>query len=102
VTSTASANALCVAAQILALWAGKKLILLPQTLGPFKSRWARAMGKYIMKRAVVIYSRDHAGIKQVENWLGLEARSGRLKFCYDVDSSWIPYHRPESTLSDFL
>ncbi len=70
--------------QILALWAGKRLILLPQTLGPFKSRFARAIAKYIMKRAEVIYSRDYAGIKHVENWLGLDARAGRLKFCYDV------------------
>ena len=48
------------------------------------SRLARAMGKYIMKRAEVIYSRDHDGIKQVENWLGPDACASRLKFCYDV------------------
>jgi polysaccharide pyruvyl transferase WcaK-like protein len=70
--------------QILALCAGKRLILLPQTLGPFKGHFARAIAKYIMKRADVIYSRDHAGIKLVENWRGLDARAGRPKFCYDV------------------
>jgi polysaccharide pyruvyl transferase WcaK-like protein len=70
--------------QILALWSGKRLILLPQTLGPFQSRFSRVVAKYIMKRAEVIYSRDHSGIKQVGNWLGLDAGAGRLKFCYDV------------------
>jgi polysaccharide pyruvyl transferase WcaK-like protein len=70
--------------QILAIGAGKRLILLPQTLGPFQTAWARAVAKYIMKRAEVIYSRDHAGIRQVEAWLGPDARGGRLRFCYDV------------------
>jgi hypothetical protein len=68
--------------QILALWAGKRLILLPQTLGPFKGRFARGLARYIMKRAEVVYSRDYAGIKQVENWL--DAGADSLRFCYDV------------------
>ncbi|MGD0695525.1 MAG: polysaccharide pyruvyl transferase family protein [Terriglobia bacterium] len=49
--------------QILALWAGKRLILLPQTLGPFKSRLAKAVAKYIMKRAEAVYSRDYEGVR---------------------------------------
>ena len=49
--------------QILALWAGKRLILLPQTLGPFKSRLAKWLAGYIMKRAEVVYSRDRAGVE---------------------------------------
>jgi polysaccharide pyruvyl transferase WcaK-like protein len=35
-----------------------------------------------MKRAEVVYSRDYAGIKQVENWL--DAGADSLRFCYDV------------------
>jgi len=70
--------------QLLALFLGKPLVLLPQTLGPFRTRVAKVIAKYILRRATLVYSRDHAGIKQVENWLGLDACAGRLKFCYDV------------------
>jgi len=70
--------------QILALWAGKRLILLPQTLGPFKSRFAQAIAKYIMARAEAVYSRDHAGVKLGLEMLGANARAGKLRFCYDV------------------
>jgi polysaccharide pyruvyl transferase WcaK-like protein len=70
--------------QLLALWSGKKLILPPQTLGPFKSRFGRGVAKYIIKRAEVIYSRDRAGILQVENMLGPGVGADRLRFCYDV------------------
>jgi colanic acid/amylovoran biosynthesis protein len=70
--------------QILVLWTGKHLILLPQTLGPFKSRFARAIAKYIMKRAQVVYSRDHAGVKSGARMLGADCNSGTFRFCYDV------------------
>lgn len=70
--------------QILVLWAGKRLILLPQTLGPFKSRFARAIAKYIMKRAQVVYSRDHAGVKLGADMLGANGHAGKFRFCYDV------------------
>ena len=70
--------------QILALWAGKRLILLPQTLGPFKSRLAQAIAKYIMKRAEAIYSRDHVGVKLGLEMLGANGRAGKLRFSYDV------------------
>jgi polysaccharide pyruvyl transferase WcaK-like protein len=65
--------------QILALWGGKRLILLPQTLGPFKSRIARTIAKYIMKRAEVIYSRDHVGVKLVTEMLGEKVRSPKAE-----------------------
>ena len=70
--------------QILALWAGKRLILLPQTLGPFKSRLAQAIAKYILKRAEAVYSRDHAGVKLGLEMLGANGRAGKLRFSYDV------------------
>jgi len=70
--------------QILALWAGKRLILLPQTLGPFKSWLAQTIAKYIMKRAEAVYSRDHAGVKLGEQMLGANGDARKLRFCYDV------------------
>lgn len=68
--------------QILALMLGKPLVLLPQTYGPFKSRTARAVARFILKRACLIYSRDQEGLKVVENLLG--RRDPRVKFGYDM------------------
>ena len=70
--------------QILALWLGKRLVLLPQTIGPFKLRFAQQVAKYIIKRAEATYSRDHDGIQQVEGWLGAGVCGRRLRFCYDL------------------
>lgn len=38
--------------------AGKPLILSPQTVGPFETRWARLMARYIMNRAALVVTRD--------------------------------------------
>jgi polysaccharide pyruvyl transferase WcaK-like protein len=70
--------------QILTLWLGKRLVLLPQTIGPFKRRATRAVAKYIIKRADVTYSRDHDGVEQVKDWLGPGVGATRLRFCYDL------------------
>ena len=70
--------------QILALWAGKRLILLPQTLGPFKSRGARAIARYIMRRAEAVYSRDRAGVSRGPEMARLNGNAAKLRFCYDV------------------
>jgi colanic acid/amylovoran biosynthesis protein len=70
--------------QILALWSGKRLILLPQTLGPFKSRLAQVIAKYIMRRAELVYSRDHSGVKLGAQMLGSSARARKVRFSYDV------------------
>lgn len=70
--------------QFLALFLGKRLLLLPQTLGPFKGRVARTIAKYILRRAELIYSRDHAGIRETKLLLGPECNSVKLRFCYDV------------------
>lgn len=70
--------------QILALWVGKRLILLPQTLGPFKSRFAQAIAEYIMRRAELVYSRDNAGVELVTKMLGSNVSAGKVRFCYDV------------------
>ncbi len=67
--------------QILALIMGKKLILFPQTIGPFRSRFAKRIAKFILSRADLVYSRDAAGIEQAR---ALTNRKGGIKFSYDV------------------
>lgn len=68
--------------QILALCLGQPLVLLPQTIGPFKSALAVLIGRYILRRASVVYSRDKAGVEQARRLLG--SQSHKLRFSYDM------------------
>jgi polysaccharide pyruvyl transferase WcaK-like protein len=70
--------------QLLALILGKKLVLLPQTIGPFKRATAKTIAKFIQQRAVVIYSRDQEGLSETNALLGPNAADGKVRFCYDV------------------
>lgn len=71
--------------QLLALFMGKKLVLLPQTIGPFKGKIARNIAKYILRKAVLVYSRDYEGLKNTRTLLGLRGdKNGKNRFCYDV------------------
>ena len=68
----------------LVLLYGKNLIMLPQTYGPFKRRVARAMAKYILKKARLVYSRDRAGIDYVNELLSKSAKNSKVRFTPDV------------------
>jgi colanic acid/amylovoran biosynthesis protein len=70
--------------QLLALCARKRLIFLPQTIGPFRGRVVRAVAAYIMKRAEVIYSRDYIGIDATRFLLGLRNGDTKVRFCHDM------------------
>ena len=70
--------------QFLALVLGKKIVVLPQTIGPFKSGVAKAIAKVILRRASVIYSRDHAGVGETRDLIGLKDADEKVRFCYDV------------------
>lgn len=71
--------------QILVLLLGRRLILLPQTIGPFKASWAQAVAKYILRGAERVYSRDHFGQQTVAALLGpAQSASDKVKFCYDM------------------
>jgi len=68
--------------QLLVLQLQKPLVLLPQTLGPFKGTFARFIARYIMRNATAVYSRDETGFAEAERLLG--SRRDRLKFSRDV------------------
>lgn len=70
--------------QLLALLLQKRLILLPQTLGPFKSKMAKSVVRYILSRAEVVFARDYKGVKDAEELLGGNVPVGKLRFSYDV------------------
>jgi polysaccharide pyruvyl transferase WcaK-like protein len=66
------------------------LILLPQTYGPFSSRFSKWMARHLFKRATAIYSRDQAGIELVHQLLGKTAEQVTIKFIPDVAFVLIP------------
>src|SRR5664280_1920161 len=64
---------------ILALLLGKRLVLLPQTIGPFHGRIARAIARYILRRAALVYSRDYQGLEHAETLMGTNHRTGKIR-----------------------
>ncbi len=70
--------------QILVILLGKRLILLPQTIGPFKRKLTRAVAGYIIGKAEIVYSRDYSGLLEARQILGMRGRPDKLRFCYDV------------------
>jgi len=70
--------------QLLALVLGKRLVVLPQTVGPFKSAVAKTIARTILRRALLIYSRDHEGVAETRKLIGSSDTDGRVRFCYDV------------------
>lgn len=76
--------------QILVLLAGKRLIIMPQTLGPFRSGFAKAVARFILARAELIYSRDYAGKDEVRKLLRETQGTDKIRFCYDVGFVMVP------------
>jgi len=70
--------------QILALLLGVKLVLLPQTIGPFRGWLSTTIAKYIVRRAEHIFSRDRQGLRVLERLMGSERTVRHASFCYDV------------------
>ena len=67
----------------LVLLFNKDLIMMPQTYGPFKRRTARAMARYILNRAGLVYSRDRESIEYVNTLLN-NRQNGKVRFAPDV------------------
>jgi colanic acid/amylovoran biosynthesis protein len=86
--------------QILIILLGKKLILFPQTFGPFKGSFARRIARYIISHSEFVYLRDKKSIDDARKLLPA-SQASKVKFCFDVgfllkpeakpnyDNSWI-------------
>lgn len=70
--------------QLLAVWAGKRFICMPQTFGPFRARWVQWMARYILNRSEIVFSRDAQGVESVKGFLGAPEKDSHVRFCYDV------------------
>lgn len=69
--------------QILVLLLGKKLIQLPQTIGPFKRSISRRVARWILSRSALVYSRDEEAVPQIRSLIpGKQAE--RVRFCPDL------------------
>ena len=69
---------------IIAILMGKRLVLLPQTYGPYRTWAARLIARWILKRAAAILARDEEGIGIVKGMLGSALNGKVLRFCPDV------------------
>lgn len=67
---------------VLVILLERPLILLPQTYGPFKSRSARWIARYVLRRAACIYSRDEESLREIYRLVGPTGR--RAQFAYDM------------------
>jgi polysaccharide pyruvyl transferase WcaK-like protein len=79
------------------LWAlsmKKKLMLLPQTIGPFKGRFAVALASFIMKRSEMVYARDRESFELARRLMGASHET-KANFCYDMGFVLNPI-KPES------
>jgi len=67
----------------LVIFSGKDLVLLPQTYGPFKRSVSQSMARYILRKAMAVYSRDKEGIECVKQ-LFKKKQEIKAKLCPDV------------------
>ena len=86
--------------QLLILFLNKKLILLPQTIGPFKGVLAKFIARFILNRADMVYSRDHSGLIETKDLMGKKDLPGKLKFCHDVGFVVAPIKPTKMDLGD--
>ena len=62
----------------------KKVVLMPQTYGPFKHQLTTFLAKVIIKRANLVYSRDYDGIKYLKEMLNEQIFNEKVSFSPDV------------------
>lgn len=64
--------------QILVLLLQRPLVQLPQTYGPFRTGFARAVARFILRRSRTVFSRDEAGVLTVRTLLGADSPNVRV------------------------
>ena len=78
--------------QVLAILMGKRVVLLPQTIGPFKYSISKLVARLILRRAERVFARDFRSLDQIAELLrGAPNRAG---FCPDVGFLLEPVEPP--------
>jgi len=62
----------------------KKLVLFPQTYGPYNRWLTRVLARHILNHADIVYSRDRSGVEFVKDLLNTKSMEGKVKFLPDV------------------
>ncbi len=75
---------------IAALLIGCRVILLPQTIGPFQRRWARWLARWTLSRATLIYARDRESLDTARSLLDDEEQNRSVRLSPDVAFSLQP------------
>jgi colanic acid/amylovoran biosynthesis protein len=70
--------------QILAILLNRRLIFLPQTIGPFRAGFAKRIASFILNRAELVYCRDRISEKVARSLLSSAADVSKVRLCYDV------------------
>ncbi len=68
------------------LWAiamGRRLVIMPQTIGPFKSYFADWVAAFILRRSETVYARDNESLSLARKLMG-PRHAARAHFCYDL------------------
>jgi colanic acid/amylovoran biosynthesis protein len=82
--------------QILALLMKRPLVLLPQTVGPFKTAIGRFVARYILRHAHWIYTRDAESLEEVERLLGHKPE--KASFAFDMGFALDPLPPPPEVI----
>ena len=73
---------------------GSRLILLPQTYGPFKSSFLRALAMFAIKHSFRVYSRDEASINYLNKHIKrkvIASTDMAFELPYNNDSNKVPH-----------
>ena len=81
--------------QLLCLLAGKCLVLMPQTIGPFKNPIVRRTAKYILRNAELVYSRDYPGLGHTAALIGHGRGGQEPRFSPDLGLLLDPSSKPD-------
>lgn len=79
--------------QLLVTILGNKLVLLPQTIGPFRGSLSKLVARLIINHAAFVFSRDYASVHEARTLLKLKTDDPKVRFCYDLGFVVEP-HRP--------
>lgn len=87
--------------QILIAVMGKPLILLPQTVGPFRTNLARWTARIILLSAKRVYARDYISLRRARDLVGFAGNRSKVQFRPDMAFT-LPVSTDSPEMKDFV
>lgn len=66
------------------LLTGSRLVLLPQTYGPFRHWFSRSLARYVLRRAAAVYARDRESLRVIADLMGGRSMRAVPQFSPDM------------------